>query len=112
MTTGYSILRLVVQPGTTLLPARQLVIKSGNVPGPPGPQGPAGEPGLGVNAGYTHNQAVASDFWTIDHNLGYRPAVTSYDTADDQIIGNVDHVTANSLTIEFTTAVSGVAYMS
>lgn len=116
MSNGYTIVRLanpntvIRESLTTTTVIRQpdsTVIVS---PGIPGPQGPAGPGGGG--AGYTHTQGPASALWTITHNLGYRPAVTSYDTADDQIVGNVDHVSANVLTIGFTTAVSGVAYMS
>ena len=120
---GHSILRiaartsvLVVTDGRVAVtrPARTLVIQApAGLPGPPGPQGPPGPGGGGGSGGsYTHTQMVASALWTIAHNLGYRPAVTVYDTASDQIWGDVDHVDVNNLTIAFSSAISGSAYMS
>jgi hypothetical protein len=119
MTTGKSILRLaprtsvvkiVEETATVTLPARSVILQTG-LPGPPGPQGPPGGGGGGA-AAYTHNQAPASALWTVTHNLGYRPAVSVWDTANDQVVGEVDHTSVNALTIAFSTAISGTAYMS
>lgn len=117
---GHSILRTAPRSSTVVVvdgrvavsrPSRTLVIQA--PAGLPGPQGPPGPPGSGgAGTGYTHNQVLASSVWTINHGLGYRPAVTSYDTASDQIMGEVDHIDANNLTITFSSAISGTAYMS
>lgn len=118
MTVGKSIIRqsdrtVIVretESSTTITqPSRTVVLQTG-LPGPPGPAGPGG--GGGGGGFYTHNQATASAFWTINHNLGYRPAVSVWDTANDQVVGEVDHINFNTLTIAFSTAISGTAYMS
>lgn len=118
MTTGKSIIRqaertVIVREtptSTTLvLPAESTVLQTG-LPGPQGPQGPGG--GGGGGGFYSHTQAVASSLWTITHGLGYRPAVTVWDTAGDQIMGEVDHLNINTVQIAFSTAISGSAYMS
>lgn len=122
MTVGASIIRVAprtavvteADPGrtTVIRPARTTVIQS-PIPGPPGPQGPPGPGGGGGGGGFfTHTQMVASALWVVTHNLGYRPAVTVWDTANDQIQGDVDHIDTNTLTIGFSTAISGSAYMS
>lgn len=125
MTVGKSIVRqdarkVIVretESSTTVTqPSRTTILQVSGVPGPPGPEGPPGPPGGGGGgpgaSGYTHDQMVPSAFWTITHNLGYYPSVMVWDTANDMINGDVDHVNANQLTIAFSTAISGRAYMS
>jgi hypothetical protein len=80
--------------------------------GEPGAQGPQGEPGTGGVASYTHVQGATSAVWTVTHNLGFRPNVQAVDTLDRVMIGDVEHVSANELTISFAVAVSGKAYAS
>jgi hypothetical protein len=103
-----SVVRIVQGEAIVTTPARTVVIQSGL----PGPQGPEGPPGSGGAGAFTHNQAPASALWTVTHNLGYRPAVSVWDTANDQVVGEVDHTSVNALTIAFSTAISGTAYMS
>jgi hypothetical protein len=52
--------------------------------------------------------------WTVAHNLGYRPAVTTMDNAltPNVVEGTVSHVDANNLTVTFTTTVTGNIYLS
>lgn len=81
--------------------------------GPQGPQGPQGPPGVGVEVlSYTFEQQISSSSWTINHNLGYRPATTVQDYGKITIEGEVNHVSVNSLTITFSAPVSGYAYLS
>lgn len=82
--------------------------------GPQGPKGDAGTNGTnGVDGGhYTFEQQVPSASWTITHNLGYRPAVTVQDYGKIVLEGELDHINANSLTIRFSEAISGYAYLS
>lgn len=103
-----------------------------------GPQGPTGETGAGVAAGgatgqilvkasstdfattwtdnqkinYTHGQTATSDTWTIDHNLGFNPNVTVKDNYGNVVEGYITYNNSNTLTIEFSTALSGYAYLS
>lgn len=73
--------------------------------GPAGPTGPAG-------GSYTHNQTSPQLVWVVNHNLGFNPAVTTLDTAGSVIEADFDYLNSNSLEITFTTATSGIAYLS
>ena len=81
----------------------------GNIMGPVGPAGPPGADG-GDDLHYTHDQAVPSAFWVINHNLGKAPAVSVFDSANDEVEGKIDHITLNQLTLTFSAAFSGKAY--
>ena len=83
------------------------------IQGPEGPEGPKGDPGPpGLNS-YVHDQMVPSSFWTVNHNLGYKPGgVFVTDSSGADVEGEVSHVTVNQLTIEFATAFSGQAIVS
>jgi hypothetical protein len=79
--------------------------------GPRGPRGPQGE--QGANGGsYRHVQNATAATWTVTHNLGYEPAVTAFDSGGTQVIGDIEHLTVNQLTITFASAFSGFAYLS
>jgi hypothetical protein len=81
-------------------------------PGTPGAPGPPGPPGSGGGTGYTHNQGAASANWTVTHNLGFNPNVIVIDSAGTNVEGDVTYVNANSLTLHFSAAFSGYAYLS
>lgn len=76
--------------------------------GPEGPEGPAG-PSTGDLA-YRHQQLSPSSVWTINHNLGKRPSVDSFDSSYDEIWGDEAHVDDNTMTITFSAATGGEAY--
>lgn len=76
--------------------------------GPQGPRGPAGE---GASS-YVHNQAAPDDVWAVQHDLGKFPSVTVVDSAGAQVEGSVTFVDDTSLTIEFSAAFSGRAYLN
>lgn len=61
---------------------------------------------------FIHSQTSASDFWTVNHNLGYNPNVTVFNEDNEKIIGTVTYTSANTLQITFSTAQSGKAYLS
>ena len=61
---------------------------------------------------YTHNQSAVSDTWTIHHGLGYYPSVSIFDSAANSVEGAITHNDENNLTIEFSAAISGTAYLS
>jgi hypothetical protein len=67
---------------------------------------------LPVGGIYTHVQSVPSTTWTIVHNLGYYPSVTVVDSADSAVIGDVSYVSDNELTVSFSVAFGGKAYLS
>jgi hypothetical protein len=71
-----------------------------------GTQGPPGPPGVSGDAHYEQaftNQSTV----TVNHNLGKRPAVTVIDSAGDEVEGDVDHTSANALTVSFASATGG-----
>lgn len=61
---------------------------------------------------HVHDQTVASAEWIITHNLGKFPAVTIVDSADEEVVGEVRYTNANSLTVTFSAAFSGKAYLN
>lgn len=75
-------------------------------------QGADGTPGASGGS-YTHVQGVPASTWTIAHNLGYRPGgVLVFDSLDREVLGEVTHLDANTLTVTFTAGFSGTAYLS
>ena len=61
---------------------------------------------------YRHNQNSASSIWTINHNLNKFPNVVVFDSADNQAVGAITHVSKNQLTITFSASFSGTAYLN
>jgi hypothetical protein len=61
---------------------------------------------------YTHTQSVSSNTWVINHNLDFFPNVTVADSSGAICEGEIDYPNMNSLTITFTGAFSGKAYLS
>lgn len=73
--------------------------------------GPPGQPGAAGDS-LVWNQAVVSDEWEIQHDLGYLPNVTIFDSADTEVEGDVIHVDINNLTVTFSAPFSGYAVLS
>ena len=61
---------------------------------------------------FVFNQAVASATWTIQHNLNKFPSVTSVNINNIEMYGEVVFTDVNNLTINFTSASSGKAYIN
>lgn len=61
---------------------------------------------------YLHDQQVANTTWTVTHNMNKYPSINIVDTANDIIMGEVRYNSLNQLTITFTAAVSGKAYLN
>lgn len=68
-----------------------------------GPQGPAG------GSAYVHVQSAVSTVWTINHNLGYRPAVELLDTGNQEIDGDIAHPSTNQTVVTLNPASAGLA---
>ena len=79
--------------------------------GIPGPQGEQGPPGL-ADLHYDHDQMSASAYWVIDHNLGKYPSVSVIDSAGACCEGFVEYITSNRVTITFSAAFAGHAYLN
>lgn len=65
-----------------------------------------------ADAYYVHKQNVSEASWTINHNMGKKPSVTVVDSADRNVVGQVQYINDNSLTITFKSAFKGEAYLN
>lgn len=61
---------------------------------------------------FVFTQSSAASVWTINHNMGKYPSVTIVDTANDEVEGQVNHVSNTQLTITFSAPVAGKAFMN
>lgn len=78
-----------------------------------GPAGPgAGGPGGSGDKTYVHPQSIAAAQWVVPHNLDKFPSVTVIDSAGDECDGNIVYNDSNSLTLVFSAAFAGVAYLN
>ncbi len=89
-------IELLVLDGTD-----QEVVFVGEV-GLPGADGAPGTDAHFTQA-FTNTDAVL-----VTHNLGKRPAVTVIDTANDQVYGDVEHLSTNQLQLSFSSSTSGM----
>ena len=58
---------------------------------------------------YTHTQGVASSSWTVNHNLGYKPVVSTYTTGGLEFIAEVLHISDNQFTVTLASPLAGYA---
>lgn len=65
-----------------------------------------------IGGQFTHDQMTPATVWSITHNLGFLPNVTAFDSAGTEIIGHIDHINQNSVTITFSSSNAGKAYLS
>lgn len=65
-----------------------------------------------VREHYVHEQQVASTTWTVNHNMDKYPSVNIVDSANDEVAGEVKYNSLNQITITFTAAFSGKAYLN
>lgn len=61
---------------------------------------------------YSHTQGSSATTWSIEHNLGFYPSVTVFMSSGDTVEGSIEHQDVNNLTITFSVAISGTAYLS
>jgi len=67
---------------------------------------------LPVSGSYIHTQVVAASTWTINHNLGYYPAVSIVDSGENLVMGDVTYISTNTLSVSFNASFGGKAYLS
>ncbi len=65
-----------------------------------------------IKENYVHDQQVASSTWVVTHNMNKYPSVNIVDTANDEVTGEVRYNNLNQITITFTAAFSGKAYLN
>jgi hypothetical protein len=73
--------------------------------------GPPANGGAGA-ASYLHPQPTASATWTINHNLGYRPAVSVLSVGGMLMLAEVQHTSVNQAVVYFDQPTSGQAACS
>jgi hypothetical protein len=61
---------------------------------------------------YQHTQSAAASSWTIEHNLNFMPNVTVVDSGGNLVEANITYTSVTVLTVAFSSAISGVAYLS
>lgn len=61
---------------------------------------------------YQHTQASAAATWTVNHNLGYRPAVQILSAGGVEMLAEVVHSSVNQALIYFDQAATGLAICS
>lgn len=73
--------------------------------------GPTGATGPSVAVFYTHNQSTPSATWVIVHNLGAYPVVKVIDSGLSECEGSLTYNSSNQITIIFSAAFAGTAYV-
>lgn len=61
---------------------------------------------------YEHIQSLPSTTWIINHNLNKKPNVTIIDTANNAVIGNINYIDNNNITVTFASSFSGIATLN
>ena len=61
---------------------------------------------------YTFTQIAAASTWNVTHNLKKKPSVSVVDSGDNIVYGDITYINENQLTITFTAAFSGKAYLN
>lgn len=88
------------------------VIDTTLLPGVPGQRGPRGPQGPAGDGSFQYTQSGAATIWQITHNMGYKPNVRVQDSAGTDIEGDVHYNSNNALQINFSSAITGIAYLS
>ena len=63
-------------------------------------------------ASYHYIQSVVIPVWTILHNLNKFPTIIAIDESGSEIVGDVQFIDLNSVSITFNPPTSGQAYLS
>lgn len=61
---------------------------------------------------YVHTQSTSSSSWSITHSLGKFPSVTVIDSSGNTVLGDITYNNNNALTITFSAAFTGTAYLN
>jgi hypothetical protein len=68
--------------------------------------------GITSDKNFVFNQSVPSTVWSITHNLNKFPSVSVVDTANTQVFTIADYIDKNTLTLTFSAAFAGKAYLN
>ena len=61
---------------------------------------------------FVYTQGAPASTWNVNHNLNKFPSVSVVDSANNDVIGDVQYVDVNNLTITFSSSFSGKAYLN
>jgi hypothetical protein len=61
---------------------------------------------------YVHAQDAAATVWVVRHNMGKFPSVAVVDSAGSWVVGDVTYDSPNQLTVSFSAAFAGTAYLN
>lgn len=61
---------------------------------------------------FEHHQSTPSSTWSINHMLNKFPSVSIVDTSGNVVYGDIQHIDNNNLTINYSAAFSGKAYLN
>jgi len=67
---------------------------------------------LGNDKNYTHTQIASSATWVIVHNLNKYPSVSVVDSGGTVVVGGIVYDSINQVTLTFSAAFSGKAYLN
>ena len=66
----------------------------------------------GIDKDMVYRQNTPQSEWNINHDLDKFPSVTIVDSANEVVIGEVQYIDENNLTIKFSGAFSGKAFLN
>ena len=61
---------------------------------------------------FVHDQGVPSATWSISHGLNKYASVVAVDSANSVVVGQIDYIDLNNITITFNASFSGEAYLN
>lgn len=64
------------------------------------------------DANYVHDQTISSNSWVINHALGKYPSVIVQDNSGNTVFGDIVYTSISSITLNFTVAFAGKAYLN
>jgi hypothetical protein len=61
---------------------------------------------------FIYNQETGSTTWSINHGLGKNPSVTIVNSANVQVVSEVEYIDSNNIEIRFVNSTAGKAYLN
>lgn len=61
---------------------------------------------------FYYEQQTSSDTWSINHNLSKKPSVMVFDSANDEVNGDIIYNDNNNITLRFSAPFSGIAILN
>ena len=65
-----------------------------------------------IDKHFSHDQGIPSSIWTINHGLEKYASIVAVDTAGSIVMGDVQYIDLNNITITFNASFSGSAYLN